>query len=474
MRIRLNKQMQKEDLHMNNTFKKDFYWGGSVSSFQTEGAWNEGGKGLSIYDVRPTNPAFSDWKVAIDFYHRYKEDIALLKQMGFNFYRFSIAWARVVPNGDDEVNEEGLAFYDKIIDELLAAGIEPMICMYHFDTPYHLAKTYNGFASRYTVDCFERYARIIMKRYGDRVKYWMTFNEQNLHSVSLKPSNALVIPEGVDPTKFLYQVNHNVMIAHCKATKVLHETVPDAKMCGMITATQFYPLTSDPENCLFAKQAGEHFNHFTSHIFAKGAYPAYMVHYLSNRGWMPDFAPGDAEILKNTADVLAFSYYRSETLAPAKADDTHPIPALAAKAKVRNPYLSSTEWGWDMDAVGFRNITADLYTRHGLPVFILENGMGHREELNENGTIEDDYRIEYHRSHISELKKAVVEDGVDCLGYVTWGPIDIPSSQCEIAKRYGFVYVNRTEKDLRDLKRTPKKSFYWIRKVCDSNGEDLD
>ena len=234
------------------SFPKKFYWGGSVSSFQTEGAWNEGGKGLSIYDVRPTNEAFSDWKVAIDFYHRYKEDIALMKEMGFNFYRFSICWSRIIPNGDDEVNEEGVAFYNRVIDELLENGIEPMITLVHFDMPYHLVKEYNGFASRKVVDLFERYARVCMERFGDRVKHWMTFNEQNLHGMDLKPSNAEVIPEGMDPNQFLFQVNHNVFIAHCKAVKALRELVPDAKICGMVAYGLNYPTSSDPRANMIA------------------------------------------------------------------------------------------------------------------------------------------------------------------------------------------------------------------------------
>ena len=454
-------------------FKKDFYWGGSVSSFQTEGAWDEGGKGLSIYDIRPMNPNFSDWKVAIDFYHRYKEDIALLKEMGCNFYRFSIAWSRVIPNGDDNYNEEGLKFYDTIIDELIEAGIEPMICLYHFDTPYNLAKNYNGFASRHTVDAFERYARLVMARYGDRVKHWMTFNEQNLHSTMLRVSNAEVIPEGMDKTKFLYQVNHNVFIAHCKATKALRELVPDAKMCGMTTNTQYYAETYKPSNVMFAKLANDYINQFHADVFAKGEYPTYMINFLTNKGWMPEFEEGDAELLKYTVEYLAFSYYRSNVLKDGEFNIYESPAETITKATIPNEYLDATEWNWEKDAIGFRYVTTELHQRHKLPVFILENGMGHTEELNENDTVNDDYRIEYHKSHIEELKKSVTEDGVDCLGYITWGPIDIPSSQCEIAKRYGFVFVNRTEKDLKDLRRVKKKSFYWIKKAFESNGEEL-
>ncbi len=452
---------------------EDFYWGGSASSFQTEGAWDEGGKGLSFYDIRPTNPSFSDWKVAIDFYHRYKEDIALMKEMGFNFYRFSIAWARVIPNGDDEPNEEGLAFYDRVIDELIANGITPMICMYHFDVPYHLYQEYNGFASRYVVDAFERYAYIIMKRYGDRVKYWMTFNEQNLHAVSLRYSNAETIPEGVDPNAFLFQVNHHVLIAHCKAVRMLRRLVPDAKICGMVTYGLKYPADCNPDTVLSSMLANDYMNNFHIDVFTQGKYPDYMVSYLTNHGWMPKFDKSDAELLTYTVDFIAFSYYASSVVKTVDYSKKCYGEAIN-EAAIKNPYLDSTEWGWQIDPVGLRIVLTSIYNRTHLPVFILENGMGHREELNENLTVEDDYRIAYHKEHIKAMMQSVKEDGVECLGYITWGPIDIPSSQCEIAKRYGFVYVNRDEKDLRDLKRYKKKSFQFIKETFESNGKNLE
>ena len=458
---------------MDKKMPKDFYWGGSVSSFQTEGAYDEGGKGVSIYDVRPMNPDFSDWKVAIDGYHRYKEDVALLKGMGFNFYRFSICWSRIIPNGDDEINEEGVQFYNHLIDELLAAGIEQMITLVHFDMPYKLVKEYNGFASRKVVDLFDRYARVCMERFGDRVKHWMTFNEQNLHAMMLRVSNAEEIPAGVSVAKHLYQVNHNVFIAHCKATKALRELVPDAKMCGMNAVTHYYPASSTPKNNLFTQLAHNYMNDFHCDVFTYGKYPEYMVSYLTNRGWMPDFAPEDEELLKYTVDYIAFSYYRSNTLTEGEFDYTRPYHEIVQEHTIKNPHLEATEWGWEKDAIGMRWVMNDLYNRSHLPLFILENGMGAREELNENDTVEDDYRIEYHRNHIQEMKNAMFEEGVPCLGYVTWGPTDIPSSSCEIAKRYGFVYVNRTEKDLKDLRRVPKKSYKWMYQVCSTNGENL-
>lgn len=459
---------------MEKTLPKGFYWGGSVSSFQTEGAWNEGGKGLSTKDFRPTPEGHANWEVAIDEYHRYKEDIQLMKQMGFNFYRFSIAWSRIIPNGDDEVNEEGVQFYNNLIDELIANGMEPMITLVHFDMPYKLMKEYNGFASRKVVDLFERYARVCMERFGDRVKHWMSFNEQNLHSMDLIYSNADIIPEGKSLPEHLYQVAHNVMIAHCKAVKALRELVPDAKFGGMTTITNYYPATSTPENSLFCQKAYNLVSAWVFDTHAHGHYPSYYETYLKNRGWFPHFEEGDEELLKYTVDYICFSYYRSNTLTEGTFDYERPFGEIVNDHVIPNPHLEATEWGWEKDAVGLRWILNDVYQRTGIPTFILENGMGAREELAADDTVNDDYRIEYHRNHIQEMKNAILEDGVDCMGYITWGPIDIPSSSCEVAKRYGFVYVNRTDEELLDMRRVPKKSFYWIAKAFKSNGEDLD
>ena len=461
---------------MERKMPENFYWGGSVSSFQTEGARNEGGKGVCIYDVRPMNSNFAGWDVAIDAYHRYDEDIALMKEMGFNFYRFSICWARIIPNGtlEEPVNEEGIAFYNGLIDKLLAAGIEPMITFVHFDMPYYLVKNYNGFASRYVVDCFERYAQVCIERFGDRVKHWMSFNEQNLHGKRLKDSNAEVIPEGVHRAKHLYQVNHNVFIAHCKAVRALRERYPESYFCGMNTVANVYPYSNTPKNNLFAWQAYNYSCGFHADVFAHGQYPDYMVAYLTNRGWMPKFEEGDEELLKYTVDYLAFSYYRSDTLTEGEFDYDRPYHEVYADHKIDNPNLERNEWNWEIDPIGFRMTMIDMHRRTGLPVFILENGIGWREELDENGEIHDDYRISYHRDHIKEMQNAMFEEGVPCLGYITWGPIDIPASMADMDKRYGFVFVNRTNKDLRDLRRIPKKSFAWIKKVFESNGEDLD
>lgn len=311
----------------------------------------------------------------------------------------------------------------------------------------------------------------------------MSFNEQNLHGMMLRVSNAEEIPEGVDPAKHLYQVNHNVFIAHCKAVKALRELQPDAQFCGMNAVTNIYPYSNTPKNNLFAWKAYQYMNGFHCDVFAKGKYPDYMIAYLENRGWMPTFEEGDDELLKYTVDYIAFSYYRSNTVTEGEFDYTRPYHEVVGEHTVKNPHCEANEWGWEIDPVGFRWTLNDLATRSDLPVFVLENGIGWREDMTQeevdtmlaaNKTIEDDYRINYHRDHIKEMKNAMFEEGVKCLGYITWGPIDILASMCNMDKRYGFVYVNRTNKDIRDLKRIPKKSYHWVKKAFESNGEDLD
>ena len=311
----------------------------------------------------------------------------------------------------------------------------------------------------------------------------MSFNEQNLHSMMLRVSNAEEIPEGVSLPKHLYQVNHNVMMAHCKAVRALRETQPDAKFCGMGAITNIYAYDNSPENNLFATQAYNLLNGYLVDTFAQGKYPDYWNAYLENRGWMPTFEEGDEELLKYTVDYIAFSYYRSDTVKTGVFDYERPACDCVNEQKIQNPHCEANEWHWEIDPVGFRWTLNDLHHRTGLPVFVLENGIGWREDMTqeevdkmlaEGRTIEDDYRINYHRDHIREMENAMFEDGVDCLGYITWGPIDILASMCNMDKRYGFVYVNRTNKDLRDMKRIPKKSYNYIKKVFESNGADLD
>lgn len=450
-----------------NNIGKCFLWGGAVTSFQTEGAWNEDGKGPSIVDARPVKEGQSDWKMAVDFYHRYKEDISLFKELGFNAYRTSISWSRIFPDGEGEVNEKGLQFYDDLFDEMIANGIQPVITLYHFDLPLALAEKYNGFASREVVDLFDRYARAVFKRFGDKVKYWLTFNEQNL--VLTNPAYWGVKLEGAENEEALrYQVTHNAFIAHAKAVKSLHELVPDGKMAGMVTYMTTYPHTCKPEDAIANMKAKELLVDFYLDVFAHGEYPTYVTSNLKRKGIMPVFEEGDAKLLKeNTVDYLSISYYQSQTVCAEKVDGKKLIEGVTP-----NPYLQANEWGWSIDPIGLRVSLKDMYARYRLPIFITENGIGVREELNAEQTVEDNYRIEYLREHIKQMKFAM-EEGVEVFGYLTWGATDLISSGGQFEKRYGFIFVNRGETDMRDLKRYKKKSFDWYKGVIASNGETL-
>lgn len=445
-----------------------FLWGGAVTSFQSEGAWNEDGKGVSIVDRREVKEGFSDWNVAVDFYHKYKEDIALFKELGINAYRTSISWSRIFPDGEGEVNEAGIKFYEDFFNELLANGIQPIITLYHFDLPQALAEKYNGFASREVVDLFEKYARTVFERFKDKVKYWITFNEQNL-VLGYTQAWGVTFDEGVNKEALAYQVCHNVFIAHAKATRLLHEIIPDGKMGGMVAYMTTYPMTCKPEDALANLKAKELFNDLYFDVFAHGEYPTYVTSNLKKKNIMPVFENGDEELLKeNTVDYLTFSYYQSSTVKYISEDNTEDL----IKGVTPNPHLKKNEWGWAIDPIGFRIALKEIYARYRMPIFVTENGIGVREELNENNTVEDDYRIDYLRTHIEQMKLAM-EEGVEVIGYLMWGCTDILSSQGEMKKRYGFIFVNRDETDLRDLKRYKKKSFNWFKKVIATNGESL-
>ncbi len=453
------------------TLNRNFFWGGSASSFQTEGNWKGDGKGISVIDRREVKEDKSDWNVGVDFYHRYQEDIRLLRDMGCNFYRIQLSWSRIFPDGDGEVNPKGLDFYDNVIDCLVENGIEPMICLIHFDIPQSLVDRFNGFQSRYVVDCFDHYARTVMKRYGNRVRHWLTFNEHNLNHIGFRFTGSKNLCEA-SLQKELYQVNHNTLIAHCKAVKSLREIVPNGKMSGMMTYKLFYPLNSDPQNVFFARRLNDFFNNFHMHVFAKGEYPEYMMRLLKSRDWMPRFEPEDNELLKYTCDILAFSYYNSQVVSYRNFGEFSTLQSCIDATTVRNPFCDSTQWGWEIDPIGLRYILNDLQRLFDKPLFILENGIGLSEEV-VDGHIKDEKRIEYHKKHIQEMKNAILDDGVDCIGYLTWAPIDMLSSGGEMEKRYGFVYVDRGEKELRSLDRIKKRSFDYIRKVFTSNGEIL-
>lgn len=436
-------------------FKKDFLWGGSVSSMQTEGASAEDGKGLSVYDVMPPKEGCSDWKTAIDFYHRYREDIGLFAGMHFNCYRFSVSWSRVFPEGEGKLNEAGLDFYDRVVDELLSKGIEPMICLFHFDMPLALQKKYGGWQGRETVNAFCAYAETIVKHFAGRVKYYIPFNEQNVYP----------LVSGAAPEKWSV-VAHHMFLGGAGLVRAVRRFAPDAKVGGMVNYMPMYPATCHPGDVLAAKKCARKYVLQTVDVLTQGAYPSDMA--------APKMEPGDAEALKAAKyDFIAHSYYCSLTVKRGESMMDLLLGAYGGKGQA-NPYLKKSQWGWAIDPDGLRISVSELWRESRLPVFTIECGLGVDEQADENGYVDDLYRIDYLREHIKALQAAVDEDGVDLMGFLTWGPIDLLSSRGEMRKRYGFIYVNRTDTDLRDLKRSKKRSYDWFRKVIDSNGEDLE
>ena len=464
-------------------FPAGFLFGGATAANQFEGAWNEDGKGPSLQDVLPAGglhprtaePTEDNLKLeGIDFYHRYREDIALLAEMGFKVFRFSIAWSRIFPRGDEETpNEAGLAFYDRVLDELEKHGMDPLITLSHYETPLHLVEQYNGWTSRELIGFYERYARTVFARYGKRVKYWLTFNEINsmLHLPFM--SGGINTPADQLSDADLYQAMHHELVASARATAAARELAPGAQVGCMILAMPTYPLTPDPADVLAAMQT-EQANFAFGDVHVRGAYPGYFLRALREKGVELNITNQDREDLKNTVDFVSFSYYMSTcaTGDPARGErgEGNIIGGVA------NPTLPASEWGWQIDPTGLRVVLNQYWDRWQKPLFIVENGLGARDELVEvNGelTVEDDYRIDYLRQHLHAVREAI-EDGVNVLGYTTWGCIDmISASTAQMSKRYGFIYVDRNDDGSGSLARYRKKSFHWYREVIASNGAEL-
>ncbi|PLN91278.1 6-phospho-beta-glucosidase [Klebsiella quasipneumoniae] len=456
---------------MKNRLPADFLWGNSVSSMQTEGAWNEGGKGMSVYDIRQPAEFASDWKVATDSYHRFREDFDLMQDLGMNCYRFQIAWSRVCPEGDGEFNEEGIAFYHQFIDELIARGIEPMICLYHFDMPLSLAERYNGFTDRRVMDAFIRYGQKMIACYGDKVKYWLTFNEINIMLHSPYSGAGLVFEEGENQEQVKYQAAHHELVASALATKIAHEINPQNQVGCMLAGGNFYPYSCKPEDVWMALEKDRE-NLFFIDVQARGAYPVWAARVFREKGVTIVKQPGDDEILKNTVDFVSFSYYASRC-ASAEMNASNTNAANIVKS-LKNPHIPASEWGWGIDPLGLRITMNMMYDRYQKPLFLVENGLGARDEIDARGEINDDYRISYLREHIKAMRDAI-GDGIPVLGYTSWGCIDLVSASTgEMSKRYGFVYVDRDDAGNGTLARKRKKSFFWYQKVIASNGADLD
>ena len=474
-------------------FSKDFLWGGAVAAHQLEGAYDVDGRGLSVSDVMTGGSnkearRITDGVAAgenypnhkgIDFYHTYKEDVKLFAELGFKCFRTSISWSRIFPKGDEtEPNEAGLQFYDDLFDELLKYGIEPVITLSHFEMPYYLTQEYGGWTNRLLVDFFVRYALCVMERYKDKVKYWMTFNEINNQSNTAVDifgwTNSGIRYSRLDnPKKALYQAAHNEMVAAAIVTKKGHEINPDFKIGCMIGFVPYYPYSCDPDDIMQAVEA-MHERYLFSDVMCRGHYGAYAYKEWEREGTAPVMEAGDSEILaQGTVDYIGFSYYMTNTVkAVTEAKGTSIVGGNAHS--VPNPYVKVSDWGWAIDPVGLRYALNALYERYEKPMFIVENGLGAYDKLEDDKSCDDSYRIDYLRAHIEQMKKAVEYDGVDLMGYTPWGCIDVVSfTTGELAKRYGFIYVDLNDDGSGTGARYRKKSFEWYKNVIASNGERL-
>lgn len=473
---------------MTHTIDKDFLWGGAISAHQCEGAYNEDGKKPAAADTMLGGDLAKHWASfgepidhekyypthkAIDFYHRYREDIALFKEMGFNALRLSIAWSRIFPDGglDDEApNEAGLQFYDDLFDELRNNGIEPVVTICHYETPLALYEKYGGWKSRDMIALFEKYCRVIFTRYKDKVKKWINFNEINsMMFVGCLGPAIKIGRRDPDFARVIYQAGHYMLVAGAIATKLCHEIVPDGVIGAMLGGHKIYAYSCNPDDQLMAMLENEKQYYFIDTMML-GGYPYYAERIWRRHDLHLDITEEDLKLLKeNTCDYLSFSYYQSMAVS---ADDTKEQTAGNMSKAASNPYLKSSEWGWQMDPTGLRIFMNELYARYHKPLLIAENGLGARDVL-KDGTVEDDYRIDYLRDHIRAFKEAM-DDGVELMGYLPWGCIDLIScSTGQISKRYGFIYVDLDDEGNGTLARYRKKSFFWYQKVIGSNGTDL-
>ncbi|CAI2524087.1 Aryl-phospho-beta-D-glucosidase BglH [Serratia fonticola] len=472
-----------------SVFPADFLWGGALAANQAEGAYLEGGKGLTTVDMIPhgkdrlavklgqenrfelREDEFYPSHVGIDFYHRYKDDIALMAEMGFSVFRTSIAWSRLFPNGDETVpNAEGIAFYRDVFTECKKHGIEPLVTLCHFDVPMHLVREYGSWRNRKMVEFFTHYARTCFEAFDGLVKYWLTFNEINILLHSPFSGAGLVFEPGDNQEQVKYQAAHHELLASALATKIAHEVNPHNQVGCMLAGGNFYPWSCKPED-VWAALEKDRENLFFIDVQARGAYPSYTKRLFKEKGITIAMEPGDGEILKNSVDFVSFSYYASRC-ASAEMNEHNSSAANIVKS-LKNPHIQASEWGWGIDPLGLRITMNMMYDRYQKPLFLVENGLGAKDEINPQGEIDDEYRISYLREHIKAMADAI-EDGIPVMGYTSWGCIDLVSASTgEMSKRYGFVYVDRDDQGNGTLARTRKKSFYWYKKVIASNGADL-
>ena len=475
-------------------FPKDFLWGGAVAACQIEGAYDVDGRGLSTSDIHAYDKNLDRAHIAkeggdtlegikrrindkenyypkrygIDFYHTYKDDLALMKEMGFKAFRTSISWSRIFPNGDEcEPNEKGLQFYDDLIDEIIKDGMEPVMTMSHYDIPLHLVTEYGGFANRKMIDFFVKYARVLLERYKGKVKYWIVCNQVNLIPTVNFGSLGLYDDQAENMEELMYQAVHNQFVAGAKVVEMAKEIDPNAIMGTMVADGTFYPASCKPEDIVLTMKKNRLQQYFFTDVQLRGEYPVYALRYFEENHINLKVQQGDEELLRNNKmQFLAMSYYSSKIVDSTK-DSVKPFEGQ------QNPYLKPTPWEWRADPLGFYNALSQLWDRYEVPLMIAENGLGALDKVEDDGSIHDEYRIEYLRQHIEQMKECI-KDGVDIIAYLSWGPIDIvSSSSAEMSKRYGYIYVDLDDFGKGTGKRMKKDSFYWYKKVIETNGEDL-
>lgn len=461
-------------------FPKDFLWGASTSAYQVEGAYNEDGKSPSIIDMYEHPKEYADFKIASDHYHHYKEDIALFAELGLKAYRFSIAWTRILPDGVGKVNEKGISHYNNLIDECKKYHIEPIVTLYHFDLPYCLEQE-GGWSNRKVIEAFVSYSKVLFENFGHKVKYWLTINEQN--TMILHPG-AIGLPKGgqLPSKKELYQQNHHIMLAQAQTMKLFHQMCPNGKIGPALNLTAMYPETCNPEDAIAAHNWECIRNWNFLDVTVWGFYNPLALCYLADRGIAIEILSGDKEVLKQAnPDFIAMNYYSTATIGASK-NDSSDVSARAGDQQImlgesgvyraaENPYVDKTKYGWVIDPVGFRYTLRKVYEKYHLPILITENGIGAPDKL-EEGLIHDDYRIDFIRSHLKQMQLAIT-DGVEMIGYCPWAAIDVVSTHQGYQKRYGFIYVDREEFDLKEMKRYKKDSFYWYQRVIAENGRNL-
>ncbi|WP_125706574.1 6-phospho-beta-glucosidase [Lacticaseibacillus daqingensis] len=473
--------------------RKDFLWGGAVAAHQLEGGWQEGGKGVSVADVMTAGANGVDRRItdgvvagenypnheAIDFYHRYKEDVQLFKELGLKCFRTSIAWTRIFPNGDeDEPNEAGLQFYDDLFDELHRNGIEPVITLSHFEMPYHLVTEYGGWRDRRVIDFFVKFATTVFKRYKGKVHYWMTFNEINNQAdasstFALFTNSGLLIKPGENAAAVMYQAAHYEVVASALAVQVGHQVDPANQIGAMIAMVPFYPASAKPEDVMKAERAMQS-RYWFADVQCNGRYPAWLTNYQHAQGYDLDITLADLDVLQaGPVDYIGFSYYMSMAV-QAQADEPASYAYRDANDIVANPHVARSDWGWQIDPVGLRYAMNWFTDRYRKPLFIVENGFGAIDQLTADHQVHDDYRVDYLRAHIEQFKLAVEVDGIDLIGYTPWGIIDLVSAGTgQMDKRYGVIYVDKNDAGTGTLARYKKDSYYWYQQVIATNGDDL-